>query len=510
MTDSNTLRRLNWLWKYRHTHDGDTFQEQITIISNRLDQDADTPSIGSHEHGMYTVLVSPTAAPKAAYAFDSQGWFDPVTNRTYLAYLGFERDLYVTYMDHQNGDVLVGSVEVAAYPIDDDDDHGSPSICVDLDGYIHIVWGAHNTAIQYAKSTNKQDISAWTTGSIDALEGTYHQITVDPSTGYLYLIARPGDGSTHGTPFPTHSYGSIRSSTDNGSTWSAQTEIVDTNGFAEAVEDFYPIGGMDFGGDGFLHFVWSVSRGTVHDDVRTNIYHAYYDPATGFLHSADGTNLGTSINSTDHTSCLAATRNPIGQLTLGFNGSRIGIIYTAGSDDLYVTVWDGTQWAETDLGVNAPSTEEARAAIWGERGVWKALVPVDNGTYGDIKLFGAPADGDDWTEIDTLLVGNNGEGYSRVSIVRNDGPVRALAPSEVASFAVTSATAADLQNLYAIVDDEYHIHEDLYYSREQIDVIVDGLGDSLDFTKELVMQDGVTAPPVPVETEARDDWLYQD
>lgn len=28
--------------------------------------------------------------------------------------------------------------------------------------------------------------------------------------------------------------------------------------------------------------------------------------------------------------------------------------------------------------------------------------------------------------------------------------------------------------------------------------------------RELLMQDGVTAPPVPLETEARTDWLYQD
>lgn len=26
---------------------------------------------------------------------------------------------------------------------------------------------------------------------------------------------------------------------------------------------------------------------------------------------------------------------------------------------------------------------------------------------------------------------------------------------------------------------------------------------------ELLMQDGVTGPPVPIETEGRDDWLYQ-
>ena len=28
-------------------------------------------------------------------------------------------------------------------------------------------------------------------------------------------------------------------------------------------------------------------------------------------------------------------------------------------------------------------------------------------------------------------------------------------------------------------------------------------------TGELLMQDGVTAPPVPVENEAQDDWLYE-
>ena len=35
-------------------------------------------------------------------------------------------------------------------------------------------------------------------------------------------------------------------------------------------------------------------------------------------------------------------------------------------------------------------------------------------------------------------------------------------------------------------------------------------GETLGFAKELLMQDGVTAPPVPVENEAQDDWLYED
>jgi hypothetical protein len=31
-----------------------------------------------------------------------------------------------------------------------------------------------------------------------------------------------------------------------------------------------------------------------------------------------------------------------------------------------------------------------------------------------------------------------------------------------------------------------------------------------DLRSELLMQDGVIAPPIPIETEAQDDWLYAD
>lgn len=37
----------------------------------------------------------------------------------------------------------------------------------------------------------------------------------------------------------------------------------------------------------------------------------------------------------------------------------------------------------------------------------------------------------------------------------------------------------------------------------------DGVDTSASTTGELLMQDGVTGPPVPLENEARDDWLYE-
>jgi len=45
---------------------------------------------------------------------------------------------------------------------------------------------------------------------------------------------------------------------------------------------------------------------------------------------------------------------------------------------------------------------------------------------------------------------------------------------------------------------------------EPSDVATVASVDAAGYTKELLMQDGVTNPPVPIETEAQDDWLYQD
>jgi hypothetical protein len=46
-----------------------------------------------------------------------------------------------------------------------------------------------------------------------------------------------------------------------------------------------------------------------------------------------------------------------------------------------------------------------------------------------------------------------------------------------------------------------------YYTGTEVEAALQQIGAGLG-RWELVMQDGVTAPPVPVETEAQDDWLY--
>jgi len=51
--DSNSLRRLNWLWKYRHRHDDDDTDQQLIIIREIIDTLIDSSADGvpgAHMH----------------------------------------------------------------------------------------------------------------------------------------------------------------------------------------------------------------------------------------------------------------------------------------------------------------------------------------------------------------------------------------------------------------------------------------------------------------------------
>lgn len=52
-----------------------------------------------------------------------------------------------------------------------------------------------------------------------------------------------------------------------------------------------------------------------------------------------------------------------------------------------------------------------------------------------------------------------------------------------------------------------HTHDDRYYTEAEVDALLAAFVPPVS-SGELLMQDGVTAPPVPIENEAQDDWLY--
>lgn len=131
---------------------------------------------------------------------------------TYIAYSGNSDDAYVISYNHASG-LFSSPVLVGANPLADNDDHGTPSMLIDANGYIHIFWGCHNSDLQYAKSTNPEDISAWTamTSPVSDPEDCTYPQPMQMSNGDIWLFFR-----SIGT---ASSYWSYKISSDGGSTW---------------------------------------------------------------------------------------------------------------------------------------------------------------------------------------------------------------------------------------------------------------------------------------------------
>ncbi len=485
---------------------------------------------GTNVGGLGTIELAVDAAPHTLQSLsDQKGWYSAEAGRTYIAYNGLERDLYVTYYEHATG-TLATPVEVDTYPIADDNQHGAPTIAVTSDGKIHVVWGAHNTAHRHCISDAAHDISAWTCTDIHT--GTYPKITVVGDD--LYLFDRAGSGHT-GT-FPSHEFAGIRIYSSG--SWNTYAALIDTTGVpAVTTSDCY-IGHAQYSEvDGLIHLGWRVTAGASHNTGDNGNYHATYDPSDGSLAAADGTDLGTSITWAEHADCeieaLASATIGSPDILVSTDGTTLYAAYTK-NDAHTVATWNGTAWSVASTGIDATGTYSGWHVIEHDGALLGIFNDQPTGQISNIVVAFSP-DGASWYEGGTLLEGSSGNGFTRIAFVVG-GPWLALTAELPTGEAFTSATAADLQSLYAItapVASATHTHangggssvtalDDL--SDVDTTTAAPATGDLLEFDgTNWVPVDGATtvkdsgrwevvvtgsSPPVATTNGAGDDWLY--
>lgn len=127
---------------------------------------------------------------------------------TYIAYQGDLEDPYVVSYDHANKS-WAGPYKAGTSLLGKDgdiDNHGKPTLVVDGEGYIHLVYGGHggtrdlgdNTLGNYhdgkqihVKTKNPLDISSWEEVNNITPFGTYSQF-IKMDNGDIYLIYRHG------------------------------------------------------------------------------------------------------------------------------------------------------------------------------------------------------------------------------------------------------------------------------------------------------------------------------
>ena len=183
------------------------------------------------------------------------------------------------------------------------------------------------------------------------------------------------------------------------------------------------------------------------------------------------------------------------------------------SDDsnLYTSVFDGTSWTSADTTFNVGDDIQINPVVWPVPDGWRMLLPFDVDDAGELRLYGSlDVVGTTWSQIAVLQAATLGEGWSKASPVRGGGPMVAIVQQDPISYANTSATAVDLVGLFAVFDEWTQLTGGgggqagaATYTEAEVDALI------ADFSGELLMEDGATNPPVPIENEDQDDWLYE-
>jgi len=375
--------------------------------------------------------ITDRAGRGAVYgAQNPQAVYLPDRDRTLVAYRGDDSDPFATRYDHGTG-TFDDPVRVGTNPLVDTDNHGPPSICVDDEGFVYLLYGSHNSAIQVARSTDPWRVDGWDHRSpIDDPGGSYPQPVVLEDD--LYVFYRAGGG--HGAPYeyPAHEFGTIARSTDRGASWTDLGPVVDTSGHPDEAIDAYVMDGDAH--EGRFHLSWCIAHGEVHDAIRAHAFHAAFDPSDERLYGLDGTDFGRTITWSEMDgSVLQAFR---GQHATGpkhaFDGDRVHVTLTyltPGTDLLerWVTTWDGTDWSAEPVdgshtnhmysGCYPRVNDEGRLEVHAITGSGRTTTLKGHHRGGDFEVF--TRRGEEW---DRQLIRDGDAGprrLSRVSTVRN-------------------------------------------------------------------------------------------
>jgi len=310
---------------------------------------------------IYGIHITPSA-----YYYNGKSYFvyqgDSTTSGSLL-------NPYILCYDHSTTTVS-GPVKVGTNPMTTDN-HGAPCIIVDNSGYIHVFYGAHISALKYAKSTNPEDISSWTAQSDIGSDITYPNLLKDGSSGIIYMLHRGVVATGNGAEY-------IRTSAD---AFASATKIID---FGSQSNIYVSKPYLDES-SGRIYIAWNYHDMTALN-IRSNIYCAYYNISDGNMYALDDTNLGSVVDKTE--------------------ANNYCLVYDSHTAGLQVT--DTTVTLDSSGNVLILSvTEISSGEYWTtfhkySGGSWSSKVDVRKGAGYQTVVFADP----DGSNIDALLFGN--------------------------------------------------------------------------------------------------------
>ena len=348
----------------------DDFSYQASVLQKIYS--CENGAYGDNEDGKPVALFHPI-----------QAIYDASQNRVYIAYQGPDYDPYIFYYDVTNG-TISSSVKVGDNPTANvrwGDAHGAPTLWIDPDGYIHVLYGGHGTAIKHSKSTNPHDISSWTLLSDFSSKGTYPHQVVNGSN--VYVFYRHDDVRWY------------KKSTDGGNTFGGDIQWCSTGGVYYA----YVRKGNK------VHFaLMRVGSG--------ELRYCYFDLTDDTFHKMDGTQLSIPFAFTD--ADLAWT-SPTGYqeqaaIAVDDEGHIYILAYARPSHstpaiehgDVYAIKWNGSSWEAKDTGLDVEFASGAQyLAVKSSSEIYLYFVEMDSSGCGVFKKYSS-SNGLDFTLVETI------------------------------------------------------------------------------------------------------------
>lgn len=366
--NTNTLRRLNWLWKHRHTHDDDDFSEQLTIITGEIQQQVDSVAQGDSgafvhfargasqsiavggeaiEFDRLSVLgyagFSSTPAPGETTTIPKAGYWNVDITAGWESFTG-------------GGSVWVtrerGGSEIVVYPPADDPgiwtaDDGAlfeetaAAIPCRVGDLIRVYIDADDASAQtLAKATASiylVDRVALSVSSCPVLGSPVTVTDVDHDAFPGFVIANDGTYVMAYREGTAHNSGDgaiyVRRSSDDGATWGSKIAVAS--------------GSFDWRGASLTKL--SDGRIVLAAGIRTTAPAATTDGGYTFISSDSGATWDSGTRISDTFSDWSRVEGPVTELA---DGTWLLPIYGKDSGDTYWTVRvlsstdDGATWTE--------------------------------------------------------------------------------------------------------------------------------------------------------------------
>lgn len=231
------------------------------------------------------------------------GVYDATVNKTFVTYSGTRHDIYVKAFDHATN-TWSAAVKAATLNLSHDNAYHDYPVLTQLgDGRLAIFRATHTKSMQlYTAPTPRSITGTWAAKTISNDRNTYPEPIVTGNTIHLFY--------SHNTDLshPYRTYKMIKS-TDSGKTWSAPKMVIDSGRTADKYAEVYAFGVTQR--NGRIYLTWSMHGGPKgHNGGGKNIYVAYFDTASGTVHTVGGANLGPSITGGELAQTQVVTTNP--------------------------------------------------------------------------------------------------------------------------------------------------------------------------------------------------------